>query len=108
MKYKLIDPLLVQLSRALFLIKEVRPVRLSGRSRDWVLLIQGRGFTRLLQDEVLCSGNLHRPSSAGMPRSRRFFSEGHALAAAQAMGLVRRRVAWLIDSEKSPRDRAGK
>lgn len=101
MEYKLIDPAVAQLSRALFLVKAVRPVRLSDRGRDWALLIEGRGFARLLQDEMLISGDLHRPVTAGVPRPRTFFSKQHAMAAARSMGLAQRRRSWAIDGESS-------
>ncbi|WBX94274.1 hypothetical protein [Pseudoxanthomonas mexicana] len=97
MDFKLIDPMVVQLARALFLIKGARPVLLSGRTRNWALLVEGRGFSRLLQDEAPAFGNLHRPSTAGMRRPRTFFSRVHAVAVAQSMGLARSRKAWDID-----------
>ena len=97
MDFKLIDPMVVQLARALFLIKRARPVLLSGRTRNWALLVEGRGFSRLLQDEAPALGNLHRPSTAGMRRPRTFFSREHAVTVAQSMGLIRNRRTWGVD-----------
>ena len=98
MDFKLIDPMAVQLARALFLIKGARPVLLAGRTQNWVLLIEGRGFSRLLEDEAPAFDNVHRPSTAKMRRPRPFFSRAHAVAAARSMGLVRSRKAWGVDA----------
>jgi len=97
MEFKLIDPMVIQLARALFLVKGARPVLLSGRTRSWALLVEGRGFSRLLENEAPAFGDLHRSSTAGMRRPRTFFSRVHAVAVAQSMGLVRSRKAWGID-----------
>lgn len=97
MDFKLIDPMVVQLARLLFLIKGARPVLLSGPSPSWALLVDGRGFTRLLESEKPNFGSLHRPSTVGMRRPRTFFSKNHALVVAQSMGLVPSRAAWSVE-----------
>lgn len=100
MDYRLIGPMTVQLARTLFLIKGARPVKLADGGRDWALLVEGRGFVRLLQDDVLPAGNLYVSSKAGSPRPRTFFSCEHAVAEAERIGLKPRRRGWAIEGER--------
>lgn len=100
MDYRLIGPMTVQLARTLFLIKGARPVKLVGGGRNWALLVEGRGFVRLLQDDMLPPGNLYASSRAGSPRPRTFFSCEHAVAEAERIGLKRRRRGWAIEGER--------
>lgn len=56
MKYGLISLLPVQVARLFRLVHNVEPVLLDEQPRkSWVLLIRGRGFTRILRDEQVLS-----------------------------------------------------
>jgi len=56
MKYGLISLLPVQVARLFRLVHSVEPVLLDESPRkSWVLLVRGRGFTRILRDEQVLS-----------------------------------------------------
>lgn len=88
MTYRHMDLLAVQLARLVGLVKAVRPVRFSGR-RPWALLVEGRGFRRLLEDELLDAPALHRPALGRLPRAKRFRTERDAFDYAETLGLIR-------------------
>lgn len=88
MTYRRMDLLALQLARMVGLVKSVRPVRLSGR-RPWALLVEGRGFRRLLEGELLDAPALHRPASGRLPRVKRFRTERDAFDYAETIGLIR-------------------
>ena len=104
MHYRLISLMPLQLARALGLVRAIEPTLLEdGRVRSWVLVVRGRGFTRILRDEPLASPNLIRPSSWNLPRPARFPSLQVAVTFAQSMGLLPPRAIWTI---KKPADAA--
>lgn len=79
------------------------PAQLQGaRTNEWVLIIRGRGFTRLLRDEDVM------PTQFGgtdwmLPRPMRFLARSAALRYAQGMGLVPAQTHWLTNDADSPR-----
>lgn len=79
MPYKLMSLPTIQLARLLGLVRRVEAVRLEPADRpSWAVLVDGRGFTRLLRDDVLIAPTLIRPLSAYRPHPRVFFSLGSA------------------------------
>src|SRR3546814_14501165 len=69
MPYKLISLLPLQVARLLRLIRAIEPVSLND-GKHWGLLVRGRGFTRLLQEDLLVGPGLMRPASYYLPRPR--------------------------------------
>lgn len=69
---KLIDLTLTQLARVLGLVRGIRAVPLEGRPRRWGVLIEGRGFSRLLQDDLLVGPGLMRFAGWNTPRPKAF------------------------------------
>lgn len=100
MKYGLISLLPLQLARLPGLVRSIEPAELATvTSRPWVLLIKGRGFTRILRDEPLASPHLLRPSNWNAPRPMCFGSRHFAEAYGQHIGLLPRRKTWTIREE---------
>lgn len=85
---KLIGLLPLQLARLAGLVKSVAPVPMASGSRQWVLRIEGRGFTRVLKDDILVAPNLIRPAGWHRPRARTFLSKAHARNVARNLGLL--------------------
>lgn len=56
MTYRLIDLTWVQLSRLLLLFRRAEAVEIADGRERWAILIHGRGYTRLLQDDVFPHG----------------------------------------------------
>ena len=97
MKYGLISLLPLQLARLFRLVHSVEPVLLDESPRkSWVLLVRGRGFTRILRDEPLASPHLLRPSNWNAPRPMCFDSRSLAEAYGQHVGLLPRRKHWPV------------
>lgn len=97
MQYKLISLMPLQIARVLCLVRSIEPALLEeGRAASWVLVVRGRGFTRILRDEPLPASNLIRPTGWNLPRPMRFPSQQSAVNFAQSMGLLPRRSAWSI------------
>ena len=69
MHYGLIDLLPVQLSRLFQLFRRAEAVQLAGHREQWAILIHGRGFTRLLQDDPLPRGPGTFHLGAHLPRT---------------------------------------
>src|SRR3546814_19489169 len=64
MQYGLISLFPDQIARVLGLVRSVSPVRLAvGKQPVWALLINGRGFTRLLRNARLVAPGLIRPAN---------------------------------------------
>lgn len=88
MTYKLMSLPTIQAARLLGLVRRVEAVRLETADRpSWVVRVDGRGFRRLLRDDILIAPTLIRPSSAYRPRPRVFFSLGSARQFIADMGL---------------------
>lgn len=97
MKYGLISQFPAQIARLLGLVHSVEAVRLDGEPRpQWVLLVRGRGFTRLLRDEPLMSPYLLRTVDPTMPRPMRFLVRQAAERYAQSVGLMKQQTSWAI------------
>lgn len=97
MQYGLISLMPLQFARALGLVRSIEPAMLEDdKVRSWVLVVRGRGFTRILRDEPLVSPNLIRPSNWNLPRPSRFASKQLAVTFAQSLGLLPRRAKWTI------------
>lgn len=79
-------PVELQLARCLGLVKRVRIIPLPQKCR-WGLLIEGRGFKRLLDAELPDSPGLLRPVPLPAPIPRAFFSKEHAKREAKRLGL---------------------
>lgn len=77
---KLIDLTLTQLARVLGLVRGIRAVPLEGHRGRWGVLIEGRGFSRLLQDDVLVGAGLMRFAGWNTPRPRAFGTRQQAEA----------------------------
>jgi len=97
MKYGLISPFPVQVARLLGLVRTVEAVRLDEGTRPaWVLLVRGRGFTRILRDEPLMSPSLLLTIDPTVPRPMRFLARGAAVGYAQSVGLMARQTSWRV------------
>ena len=99
MKARLISLPLAQLARLTGLVKRIEPVELE-ESTEWGLLIHGRGFTRLLKQDVLHAPNLIRPVGWSTPRPVTFRGKEAAVAYAQHLGLLPRQKAWSVSTAK--------
>ena len=86
MSIQTIDLLFVQLARLVLLIKRIAIVPLAG-SRDWAILIEGRGFSRLLKKELLIAPNLMRGAGWHLPRPQTFARRTDAQRYLAEMGL---------------------
>lgn len=97
MEARLISLPLAQLARLLGLVRRVEPVELKD-SGEWVLLIRGRGFTRLLEQELLHAPNLIRPVGWSTPRPITFRGREAAETYARHIGLLPRQKAWSVSA----------
>lgn len=88
MQPRLISHPIAQLVRLLGLVKRVRPVKM-GLGKKWGVLVEGRGFARLLEQELLDAPGLHRLHSWASPRPMAFVSRAAAEHYARAVGLIR-------------------
>ena len=95
MEVRLMSLTCVQLAGLLALVRRVEPVELDGKG-CWALLIRGRGFARLLRQDVLYAPNLIRGPGWSAPRPRTFCSRNAAVACAQEVGLLPRQKTWLV------------
>lgn len=91
METKLIDLTITQLARLCLLVKGVRAVKLEGSQRDWGILVEGRGFQRLLKDELLVGAGLIRMQGWNTPRPKTFGSRSIAENYIRYIGLPRSR-----------------
>lgn len=90
MTHKLMSLATLQIARLVGLVRGVEVVRLPGSGRpSWGVLIHGRGFSRLLQDDILIAPTLIRPMSAFVPRPRAFFTAAQAEQFIARAGLTR-------------------
>ncbi len=97
MRYRMISLFPLQVARLFWLVRAIEPARvLDGGTSSWVLVVRGRGFTRVLRDEPLPAPNLIRPDGWNLPRPLRFPSEQAARTYGASMGLLRRRTTWAI------------
>ena len=97
MEARLISLALAQLARLLGMVRRVEPVELKD-SGEWVLLIRGRGFTRLLEQELLHAPNLIRPVGWSTPRPITFRGREAAETYARHIGLLPRQKAWSVSA----------
>lgn len=93
MQVRLISHPMAQLARLAGLVKHVRPVRF-GAGREWGVLVEGRGFARLLEREHLDAPGLHRPASWAAPHPMSFRSRWAAANYARTVGLVNAARRW--------------
>lgn len=99
MKLKLMDASTVSMAKLLGLVRGVRPVRIKGEKIRWALLVEGRGFTRLLRADVLpASPELIRPMGWNVPRPEVFVSTVHARRFIHSMGWGRPQRFEVIES----------
>ncbi len=82
---KTLLPLEARLANWCGLIKTTRIVPLPYQA--WGLLIEGCGFRRMLDAELLHAPGLLRPIAGGSRVPRRFFSAEHARRGARQLGL---------------------
>ena len=87
MRVRLISHPIAQLARLFGLVKRVRPSRVRC-GKEWGVLVEGRGFTRLLDRELLDAPELLRPTAWATPRPITFRSEKAAARYAQTIGLM--------------------
>lgn len=90
MNYRLISLLSLQLARIMGLVKAVEPICLEDRPGSlWVLLILGRGFTCVLEDDLLIGSGLVRPHGWNIPTPRTFSSRDSAERVANYLHLAK-------------------
>lgn len=94
MEVGLISLAITQLARVTCFVRRVEPVQLG--SHEWVLLVRGRGFTRILERELLVAPNLIRPVGWSTPRPMTFPTEHDALTYGQTVGLIARKTTWSV------------
>lgn len=99
MKARLISLPLAQLARLSGLVRRIEPVELED-SREWGLLVRGRGFTRLLEQELLHAPNLIRPVGWSTPRPITFRGREAAETYARHIGLLPRQKAWSVSASE--------
>jgi len=87
MEVRLISHPVAQLARLVGLVRHIRPARIAC-GKEWGLLVEGRGFTRLLDRELLNAPGLLRPATWATPRPITFRSKKAAVRYAQAIGLM--------------------
>lgn len=93
MRYGLISLFPLQIARLFRLVRVIEPVQVfNGRASSWVLVVRGRGFTRVLRDEPLPAPNLIRPDGWNAPRPLWFPSEQAAVTYARSLGLLPQRI----------------
>lgn len=96
MQYKLISLLPLQLARIVRLVRAIEPAQLAEDPEYWVLIVHGRGFTRLLRDEPLAAPNLLRPMGWNAPKPFTFRRRADAEAYCRHVGLLPQRTRWAI------------
>ena len=97
MQYRLISLLPLQMARLFRLVDSIEPVLLDEPARrSWVLLIRGRGFTRILRDEEAFSPHLLRTVDPSLPRPLRFPSKQGAESHARSVGLMPSQTTWRV------------
>ncbi len=97
MQHGLISLLPLQIARLLGLVRSIEPAQIEASPpAQWVLLVRGRGFTRILRDEPLASPNLMRPAGWNLPRPMCFPSRTVAMTYGQSIGLLPRRATWPV------------
>ena len=99
MEARLISLPCVQLTRLIGLVRRIEPVELED-NRKWGLLIRGRGFTRLLEQQLLHAPNLIRPVGWSTPRPMMFHGKQAAVTYAQHLGLLPRQKAWAVSESE--------
>lgn len=100
MHYKLISLLPLQLARVVGLVRTIEAVELDDRSRpSWVLLVRGKGFTRIIRDEPLPLPGVIRPVGWNKPRPLRFQSQAIARNYGESMGLLPRQKRWAVKTK---------
>lgn len=97
MEVRLISLPTVQLARLAGLVRRVEPVELED-NKEWGLLVRGRGFTRLLEQELLHAPNLIRPAGWSIPRPVTFRDKQAAVAYAKHVGLLPTQKTWSIST----------
>lgn len=97
MRYRLISLFRLQMARLFGLVRAIEPTQVfDGRTSSWVLIVRGRGFTRVLRDEPLVAPNLMRPDGWHLPRPVLFPSEQVAVTYATSIGLLPQRAICVI------------
>lgn len=99
MQVRLISHPCAQLARLVGLVRRVEPVRLES-GKEWGLLIRGRGFNRLLEQELLDAPGLLRPTSWATPRPVTFRSKEAAAHYAQRVGLQPAVSTWRVAEDR--------
>lgn len=95
--YRLISILSVQVARLLRLVYVIEPALLAEtKKKTWILVIRGRGFTRILRDEQILSPHLLRPIDPYLPRPMQFPSRKAAQSYARRVGLAPKNTAWCV------------
>lgn len=75
MRYRMISLFPLQMARLFGLVRAIEPAQVfDGRTSSWVLIVRGRGFTRVLRDEPLPAPNLIRPDGMAGTCLARFAS----------------------------------
>lgn len=88
MNVKLIERSTVHLAQLFGLVKALRPVQIQGSKPCWGILVEGRGFTRLLAQEIPEDApTVWRPRGWDMPRPGLFKTPARAIQHLQRIGL---------------------
>lgn len=101
MAYGLISLFPLQLARWCGLVRSIEAIRLQTEREQWVLLVHGRRFTRLLRDEPLVAPNLIRPTGWDAPRPMVFRRKAEALAYGRHVGLLPQQRLWAVRTGSS-------
>ena len=96
MGYGLISLLPLQLARWCGLVRSIEAIRLQSAREEWVLLVRGRGFTRILRDEPLVAPNLIRPTGWDARRPMVFRRLTEAEAFGRHVGLMPQQRSWEV------------
>lgn len=88
MSYQLISLLPLQIARMLLLVRSIEVIRVKNHGpRQWAILIQGRGFTKILRDEPLLGRTLIPTDGWRRPKPILFASASAAKTYGESTGL---------------------
>ena len=99
MQARLISQPCAQLAKLVGLVRSVEPAQLED-GKTWGLLLRGRGFNRLLEQELLDAPGLLRPTGWSMPRPIVFRSRQAAAHYAKRVGLLPAASRWRVAEDE--------
>lgn len=96
MNCRLIDLSTARLARFFLLVQQVRPVELEGTRSAWAILVEGRGFKRIIREEILATPGLIRALGWNLPKPKTFPSRVVAENYLRHVGLWPAQKSWRI------------